>query len=158
MNRATEQQLKTLRAAYEVETQAVRDNLRSTAIACENSDRSDEALLSVGWTLRRPRTTGQPVAVPARLTLTPTSFPGQLLARWAPVAYARAYQAQAVALADPAAPAASVDWATDVPILSSFKASLLLEGYAPGTLVSVRVRAAGSRGPGPWSDALTARV
>jgi len=33
---ATEQQLKTLKAGFEIESQAARDNLRGAAIACEN--------------------------------------------------------------------------------------------------------------------------
>ena len=50
---ALEQQAKTIRAALATAILDGKEKLRAAAVACENTDRSDEALVSVGWPLRR---------------------------------------------------------------------------------------------------------
>ena len=48
-------------------------------------------------------------------------------------------------------------WET-VPVLSWPRVQYVVEGFASGRLISVRVRAFGAKGPGPWTEPLTARV
>ncbi len=62
-----EQQLKTIRAAVATELLNGKEKLRAAAVACENTDRSDEALVSAGWSLRRPA--GPTATMPAPLRL-----------------------------------------------------------------------------------------
>jgi hypothetical protein len=152
-----EQQVKTIRAALDTEVINTKDILRAAATACENTDRSDEALLSVGWSLRRGPSPVKTMAAPTGLTVSATAFTGTVNARWARQSTARFYEVQAMAL--PTANAASpLVWAGELPSIPSTRANLDLPGYQPGALVSVRVRAVGAKGPGPWCDALTARA
>ena len=152
-----DQQLKTIRAALDTEVLNVKDIVRAVAISCENEDRSDEALVSVGWELRKGRTPSKPVASPTRLTVSSTAFAGTVVARWRRVPTAKFYEVQSQAL--PASRAAGpITWEESVTNIPSTRVTQDLSGFDPGSLVSVRIRAVGSKGPSPWCDALTARA
>ena len=51
-----------------------------------------------------------------------------------------------------------ITWEESVTTIPSTRVTQDLSGFEPGSLVSVRIRAVGSKGPGPWCDALTARA
>jgi hypothetical protein len=116
-------------------------------------NRTDAALLSANGKLRRTPGPAQPVGTPARLLLENTPLPGEIRARWARVPNARYYEIQA----ETAEGSAPVIWDT-LPILSSVRASLSFTGRPVGSYLTVRARAVGSRGAGPWCDSITARV
>jgi hypothetical protein len=50
---ALEQQVKAIRAALATAVLDAKEKRRAAAVACENTDRRDEPLVSVGWSLRR---------------------------------------------------------------------------------------------------------
>jgi hypothetical protein len=89
-----EAQLKTARIAQAAESVNARDILKSCARACESADPSDEALASVGWDLRKGRSPSQLLPAPSKLTLRPTGFPGEMIARWGRVPNFRFYELQ----------------------------------------------------------------
>jgi hypothetical protein len=146
--------LKTARIAQDAESTNARDILRSAARACESVDSTDEALTSVGWSLRR--TAGRPVlpVTPVRLGLQNTPFPGQIRARWARVSNARYYEVQFVVTTDPSP---FPDW-TLHPIQSSTIAQMTFSDHPIGSLIYVRVRSVGAKGSSPWSDATTGMI
>ena len=45
-----------------------------------------------------------------------------------------------------------------VPVKSWPRVQYTVEGYASGLLLSIRVRAFGAKGPGPWAKSINARV
>ena len=149
-----EAQLKAARIAQTAETVNARDILKSTARACESVDNTDEALASVGWDLRRSRTPAQILPPPSKLVLRATGFPGEMSARWGRVNNFRFYELQ---MAVPDDSFLNPDWNL-VPIRSTTAASDLLPKATIGKQMHVRVRTVGSRGPSPWSDAVTAIV
>lgn len=149
-----EQQLKTIRAAVATELLNGKEKLRAAAVACENTDRSDEAPVSAGWSLRRPAGPAATMPVPLRLTAQANGYTGELSARWAAVPNKKFYQVQATLL-DGSASAAVSD---DLPSLPVSRSKIELIGFVPGSLVGIRVRAVGAKGVGPWCDPITARV
>ena len=62
-----------------------KEKLRAAAVACENTDRSDEALVSAGWSLRRPAGPAATMPAPLRLTAHAKGYTGELSARWTAV-------------------------------------------------------------------------
>ncbi len=76
-----EQQLKTIRAAVATELLNGKEKLRAAAVASENTDRSDEALVSAGWSLRRPAGPAATMPAPLRLTAQANGYTGELSAR-----------------------------------------------------------------------------
>jgi hypothetical protein len=149
-----EQQLKTARFALDTENVNTRDILRSAARACEASDPTDEALVSVGWTLRRAPSRPIIPSSPGGLGVQNTPFPGEVRARWSRVPNARFYEVQAVVPADQNL---TPDWNL-VPIQSSTVAAMVFNGYTVGSLFHIRVRTVGSKGPSPWTDSVTAVI
>ena len=149
-----EQQRKAYRAALDTEIATAQNNLRSVGLACENYDRTDEALVSVGWSLRRIPGPPQPVTAPARLVAESSSFSGQLNLKWGRVANSRYYEFQTIPLE------LLVDnssWNGISPV-SWPRTTYALDTYPSGAMISIRVRAFGSKGPGPWSESINARV
>jgi hypothetical protein len=149
-----EQQRKTIRAALDTEIAGAQNNLRSVGLACENYDRTDEALVSAGWTLRRMPGPAQPVSTPTRLVGEPSAFAGQLRLRWGRVANSRYHELQSIPTED----LIDNDSWNAVPIVACPRTQFDLTGYASGRLVSIRVRAYGSRGAGPWCASLNTRI
>ena len=149
-----EAQLKTARLALVTETMNGRDTLKSAARACESYDSSDEALVSGGWDLKKPRTPSQILPAPARLKLRATAFPGVMTAIWSRVQNFRFYDYQIFVTSDPAV---SPDWST-LPIGNNTVTQITSETHPVGSLMYFRVRTVSSKGPGPWSDALTGLV
>jgi hypothetical protein len=96
-----EAQLKTARIAQVAESANARDILKSSARACESADPSDEALASVGWDLRKGRSPSQLLPAPSKLTLRPTGFLGEMIARWGRVPNFRFYELQAAVIGRP---------------------------------------------------------
>jgi hypothetical protein len=92
---ALEQQVKAIRAALATAVLDAKEKLRAAAVACENTDRSDEALVSVGWSLRRGPGPAANMPPPTRLTAQPTGHTGELSARWSAVPNKRFYEVQA---------------------------------------------------------------
>jgi len=147
-------QTKAARLAQLAETANARDILKISARACESHDTSNEALASVGWDLRKGRSPSQLLPPPEKLTLRPSGFPGEMLARWGRVKNFRFYELQA---AVPEDPTASPDWDT-VPLRSVTSASLSLPPTPVGKTIFVRVRTVNCKGPSPWSNAVAALV
>lgn len=151
---AADQAARTARAALETEVLNARSNLRTAGSACETEDRSDEALLSVGWSLRRIPAPPQPVPVPARVLLENTRFPGQVRARWTRVKNARFYEVKAATTGENPDPSI---WNT-LPAVSSTQAQMVFSDYPVGSWISTRIRAVGAKGPSPWSEAAVIRI
>ena len=80
-----EAQLKTARLAQGAESTNAREILKSAARVCESVDSTDEVLASVGWDLRKGRSPSQILPTPTRLSLRPSGFPGEMIARWSRV-------------------------------------------------------------------------
>ena len=114
----------------------------------------DEARLSVGWPLRRIPGPPQPMTVPARLIGEASRFTGQLNLKWGRVANCRYYELQTI----PMALLVNDDAWTGRPPQSCPRANHILDTYPSGTMVTIRVRACGAKGPGPWSESINARV
>jgi hypothetical protein len=150
-----EAQLKNIRAALVNESVTVKDLLKAVATACENEDRSDEALVSVGWQLKKGRSPSRPVTVATGLVSRPTGFPGTIAVRWGRVDLAKFYEIQYVQTASTETP---YNWDTDSRMLSGTRVTQDIAGLTPGAIVNVRVRAIGSKGPGPWSTPITPLV
>lgn len=149
-----EAQLKTARLAQVTETMNGRDILKSAARACESYDSSDEALVSGGWDLKKPRTPSQILPAPAKLKLRATVFPGVMTAIWSRVQNFRFYDYQIFVTSDPAV---SPDWST-LPIGNNTVTQITTEAHPVGSLMYFRVRTVSSKGPGPWGDTLTGLV
>jgi hypothetical protein len=149
-----EQQVKTIRAALATAMLDGKEKLRAAAVACENTDRSDEALVSVGWPLRRSPGPAATMPPPTRLTARSTGFTGELSARWSAVPDKRFYEVQATPVDGDAV---STAW-EEIPSRPISRGQIDLTGYTPGSLVGIRVRAVGAKGAGPWCDPITARV
>jgi hypothetical protein len=148
-----EGQLRAARAAQANEMAIAKDAIRNAAFGCEQVDRSDEALLSGNWKLRRTPGPAQPMGIPAKLSLKNNPMPGRITARWARVNNARVYQVQ---YTDPTTIPAP-DWNT-LSTETALSAKFTVENYPVGGFIAFRVRAVGTTGPGPWADILTARV
>ena len=94
------------------------------------------------------------MTAPTRLSGHSNGFTGQLIAKWSTVANKRFYEVQAAPLEGTAGP----DLQDSLAIETSTRSQIELKRYVPGILLSIRVRAVGSKGPGPWCDPITARV
>ena len=131
-----EAQLKTARLAQVTETMNGRDTLKSAARACESYDSSDEALVSGGWDLKKPRTPSQILPAPARLKLRATAFPGVMTAIWSRVQNFRFYDYQVFVTEDHAV---SPDWST-LPIGNNTVTQITSEKHPVGSLIYFWVR------------------
>ena len=126
--------------------------LNRAAVACENEDSNPATLVSGGWTLRSGRGPAQEMPAPSGLKLKQTAFAGQGVARWRSVPNARYYEVQV----DPVAGAPLT--LSESVTLTSVRVDVALPMVAPGSLVTLCVRAVGAKGAGPFCDALTVRV
>ena len=153
---AGEAWLRTLRAAKDIEVNNARNSLRTGATTCESIDRSDEALVSVGWPMRRSPGRPRPVPAPARLTLKNTLHEGQAEARWPRVQNTHFYEVKAYV--NPLGDNPDlIPWDV-LPIIPVGPASLLFKDQPVGAWLTVRVRAVGAKGPSPWTEATTVRI
>ena len=89
---------------------------------------------------------------PERLKLKQTAFAGEGIARWKRVKNARYYEVRV----DPV-PGAPLT-VGESSLITSAKVGAPLPPVAPGSLVTICVRAVGAKGAGPFCDALTVRV
>lgn len=153
---AAESWLRTLRAALESETNNGRTVLRTAAAACESIDRSDEALVSAGWELRRPAGRPRPVPAPSRFTLKNTLYEGEAEARWSRVGNAKFYEAR-VFVSPTGNNPDLIPW-DNLPVIPVSTASLLFKDQPVGAWLTSRVRAVGARGPSPWTESTTVRI
>ena len=123
-------------------------------MACENTDRGREALLSAGWSLRRPAGPAATMTAPVHLTAEPTGHSGELSARWSAVPNRKFYEVQIIPVGEAAV---STVW-EELPTRAVSYRQIDLKGFTSGSLVSLRVRGVGAKGAGPWCDSITARV
>ena len=82
------------------------------------------------------------------------SLPGVMTAIWSRVQNFRFYDYQVFVTSDPAV---SPDWST-LPIGNNTVTQITTEAHPVGSLMFFRVRTVSSKGPGPWSDALSGLV
>lgn len=146
--------VRSLRTGLEVIANDGRNVLRTAAFTCESIDRRDEALLSVGWNLRR--TPGRPRAVetPVNLSVKNTRFAGGVQARWRTVSNASFYEYQiAVGVANPD----NINWEL-LPVVACRNVSVNLTGQPEGEFISMHVRAVGAKGNSPWTTAVTLKI
>ena len=124
--------------------------LRNLALYVQLASNGDLAtLLGSGFTAQRVR---QPVGMlpaPANVRLSRGKASGQLVARCNRVPQAGAY---AWRYASAAAP---TTWTN---VVTTFAASVLIEGLTPGTQYSVQSRALAKDGPSDWSSAASLMV
>jgi hypothetical protein len=126
--------------------------LNRAAVACENADSNPATLVSGGWTLRSGRTPAQIMPPPDGLKLKQTAFAGNGVARWKAVPNARYYEVLV-------APVEGAPLTLAEPVtLTSVQVKVALPPVAPGTMVTLCVRAIGVKGAGPYCDGLVARV
>lgn len=151
---ALENELKSVRSRVDQSITQGKDVLRGIARYCEAWDSSDEALGSVGWTRCRTPGPAKPMPVPSGLVMQPGSNPGQVRARWNAVPNRYFYDIQVFNSAGQPNP---VPW-DSVPSTQDIRVIQLFSGYPSGSFLTVRIRANGSKGAGPWCDPLTARV
>ena len=144
---AAEAALRTARAALEIKLNNNRNTLRTSASCCESIDRTDEALVSVGWTLRRTSGRPRPVAAPVSLGLKNTPYEGEAHAYWSRVDNAQFYEVKAWDSITGENPD-NIPWDT-LPVTPTRPCSLLLKDRLVGSWLTVRVRAVGSKGPSP---------
>ena len=126
--------------------------LNRAAVACESADSAPTSLVNAGWTLRRGRSPSHEMPAPAGLRLKQTAFAGEGVVRWRVVPNANFYEVQV----DPVAGAELT--ISESVVLKSVRGSVALPTVAPGSLVTLCVRAVGAKGAGPFCDALTVRV
>ena len=126
--------------------------LNRAATACENADSTPATLTSGGWELRRAPGPPQVMPPPAGLGIVQTGFPGEGTARWSKVPNARYYEL----MVDPV-PGAPLTLAQSV-TLTSTTTRCPLPSVAPGSQLTICVRAVGAKGTGPFCDPLTVRV
>ena len=131
-----------------------KDVLRGIARYCEAWDSSYEALGSVGWSRSRGPGPAKPMPVPSGLVMQPGSNPGQVRARWNAVPNRYFYDIQVCNSTSQPNPA---NW-DNVPVIQDIRVVQVFSGYPSASFLTVRIRAHGSRGAGPWCDPLTARV
>ena len=106
------------------------------------------------WDLRKDRGPSQILPTPTRLSLRPTGFLGEMIARWSRVTNFRYYELQ---VAVPEDNSISPDWDL-IPIRSTTSASDTLPRATTGKQMHLRVRTVSAKGPSPWSDAIVAIV
>ncbi len=149
-----DQQSRSLSAVLEAELIATSDLIRNTARTCESADSSDEALLSAGWGLRRAPTPPQVLPAPIQLRVEKTPFSGEVRARWRVVTNSRCYEVQSLPVTDASRPAL---WESSTAGVSP-RANHTFKDLPSGSFVSIRIRAVGAKGAGPWCDPIVARV
>lgn len=147
---------RTLRAALEIETNHGRQVLRTAAAACESIDRTDEALVSVGWSLRRIAGRPRPVLAPSQINVKNTAYEGGAEARWTRIGNAQFYEVKAFTSTAGDNPE-NIPWES-LPVIPVRPVSLLFRNQPAGSYLTVRVRAVGSKGPSPWTETATVRV
>ena len=81
-------------------------------------------------------------------------YEGKVEVRWSSVANKRYYEVQAMVGGENPDPNL---WET-LPLVSEGRVTKVFSDLAVGSYLSVRVRAIGSRGPSPWTEAVTLRV
>ena len=94
------------------------------------------------------------MSAPVHLTAEPTSNAGELSARWSAVPNRKFYEVQIIPVGKAAV---STDW-DELPTRAVSHRQIDLNGFTPGSLVSLRVRAVGAKGAGPWCHSITTRV
>ena len=126
--------------------------LNRAAVACENANSDPAVLINGGWTLRRGRTPSQDMPPPTGLKMKQTGFAGKGAARWKSVPNAHYYEVLV-------APVVGAPLTIAEPVtVPTAKVEAALPPVAPGTLVTICVRAVGAKGAGPFCDGLVARV
>lgn len=130
---------------------AVDNDYRLLGLYVENAADGDEAkIASAGFELRAPAApVGIPTA-PGNVVATAGEFPGQLVLRWDPVTGSVIYEIQTTAN-----PMSESSWVSRG---TSTKTSGSVSGLTSGEHCWSRVRAIGSAGPGPFSDAAAKTV
>ena len=68
--------MKAIRAALATAVLDAKEKRRAAAVACENTDRRDEPLVSVGWSLHRGPGPAATMPPPALLTASSPATPG----------------------------------------------------------------------------------
>lgn len=149
---ALETQLKEARITLGQWLEACRAVVDRAAVACEAENPDPASLVTGGWKLRRGRGPSHAMPPPTGLNLKQTGFAGEGVARWRSVPNAKYYEVQM----DPV-PGAALTIAESV-LLTSGRVKIPLPPVAPGSLVTLCVRAVGAKGAGPFCDALTVRV
>jgi hypothetical protein len=118
--------------------------LRDLALYVQVTSSGDLAtLMSSGFTAQRTRQPAGPLPPPANLRLKKGPVSGQFAARCKRLPHARAYEWR---FANATTPTVWTD------LESTFAASTLVEGLAPGTQYIVQVRSLGTAGPSDWSS------
>jgi len=107
-------------------------------------------IASVGFATRKVPEPPEPMPAPPNLRLLITKLPGELKAIWGGVKDKRIYQLEFTG-ADPLVPE---NWE---PLAMTSRNSYLLTGLISHKPYSVRVRAVGTLGVGPWSDPATTK-
>lgn len=142
-----------LRAAYTAKENSranLEQELTYLANYVEATAKGDEQKIeSAGMPVRSPAT---PVGIPGtvlNVNATASDFPGAFDLVWEPVSGAVTYDIQA-----------KIHDSTDpfVLVKTSTSSRTTVEGFIPGTLYAIEVRAVGSAGPGPWSDETVKRA
>lgn len=152
---AVREELKALLAAQVNETNLGREILKSAARGCESADSSDEALVSVGWALRKAhRSPSTVLPAPVGVVVKSTLFPGTMASKWRRVDLFRLYEYQ---YAVPENSSTNPDWDL-LPITSVPTSSATLPSATIGKALHFRVRAMGTKGPGPWSAPVSTLV
>ncbi len=107
-------------------------------------------IASVGFGTRKVPQPPEPMPAPPNVRLVFTSMPGELKALWGGVKDKRIYQLQST----DADPVVEGNWKA---LTMTSRNTYLLTGLTSHLPYSVRVRAVGSLGVGPWSDIATAK-
>lgn len=145
---ALETQLATARAAEAAAQDALVTVLDKEAAYCESLLGDNPAgMASTGFPTSSGPSAPQEVGQVTNFSLTASDEDGALEGQWDPVPGAHSYEAQSCA--DPSQPNS---W--------SYRGTVTASSFRYGNLVSgsrcwFRVRAIGSKGPGPWSDPAT---
>ena len=81
-------------------------------------------------------------------------FEGQVQVRWSAVSNKQYYEVKAIVGGENPDPTLR----EALPILPEGRVTKVFSGLPVGSYLSVRVRAVGSKGPSPWTEAVTLRV
>lgn len=129
----------------------VKGNIKVLAGYVQATSGGDPILIaSAGFGTRKVPQPPSPMPPPPNLRLVITGMPGELKARWGGVKGKRIYELE-ICEADPLVPE---NWG---PLLMTSQNNHLITGLISHKPYSVRVRAIGALGAGPWSDAATTK-
>ena len=90
----------------------------------------------------------------SQLRVEKTPFSGEVRARWRVVTNSRCYEVQSLLVTDASRPALGESSTAGV----SPRANHTFKDLPSGSFVSIRIRAVGAKGAGPWCDPIVARV